>query len=352
MIVKDEAGVIRRCLESVLPVIDNWLIVDTGSIDGTPEIIQEYLKDVPGELRFSEWKNFADNRTEALNLAASMGDYTLIIDADDTLINGGLMGVRLEHDSYFVKIVNSGTTYYRQQLIRSALPWRYVGVLHEFLDCHGHDMPAGTLPWTMLCGHDGARRKDPGIFLQDTQILERELRKELPQNLRTRYQFYLAQSYKDAGLQEHAYHAYLARSEMGGWDQEVYVSLLNAAKIHINLWACSPEALALATKAWAVCPSRCEAQMLAARIWRELGVPENGLQIAQSAKEMPLPVGALFLDVWVYTYGILGEVATCAALAGDHRAAHEAALVALEKELPLETRQYFIGYCRRAMESV
>ena len=35
MIVKNERNVIERCLESVLPIIDTWQIVDTGSTDGT-----------------------------------------------------------------------------------------------------------------------------------------------------------------------------------------------------------------------------------------------------------------------------------------------------------------------------
>ncbi|MGW8788902.1 glycosyltransferase, partial [Heyndrickxia sporothermodurans] len=38
MIVKNEASVIRRCLDSVRPLIDTWVIIDTGSTDGTQDI--------------------------------------------------------------------------------------------------------------------------------------------------------------------------------------------------------------------------------------------------------------------------------------------------------------------------
>jgi glycosyltransferase involved in cell wall biosynthesis len=85
MIVKNEAPVIRRCLDSVRPIIDHWVIVDTGSTDGTQDIIREHLKDVPGELHERPWKDFAHNRSEALALARPLGGYSLIIDADDTL---------------------------------------------------------------------------------------------------------------------------------------------------------------------------------------------------------------------------------------------------------------------------
>ena len=76
---------IRRCLDSVRPIIDHWVIVDTGSTDGTQDIIREHLRDLPGELHERPWRDFAHNRSEALELARGKSDYTLIIDADDTL---------------------------------------------------------------------------------------------------------------------------------------------------------------------------------------------------------------------------------------------------------------------------
>jgi len=50
MIVKNEAQVIARCLTSVRPIIDYWVIVDTGSTDGTQETIRTLTGDLPGEL--------------------------------------------------------------------------------------------------------------------------------------------------------------------------------------------------------------------------------------------------------------------------------------------------------------
>ena len=39
MIVRNEAPVIRRCLVSLLPIIDYWVVVDTGSTDGTQDVV-------------------------------------------------------------------------------------------------------------------------------------------------------------------------------------------------------------------------------------------------------------------------------------------------------------------------
>ena len=82
MIVKNEARVIEKCLASVKPLIDSWVIVDTGSSDDTQSIIRKYMADLPGELHEKPWVNFAHNRNEALQLAKEKADYVLLIDAD------------------------------------------------------------------------------------------------------------------------------------------------------------------------------------------------------------------------------------------------------------------------------
>src|ERR1700679_683387 len=126
MIVKNEASVIRRCIDSVRPIVDHWVIVDTGSTDGTQDIIRGHLRDLPGELHERPWRDFAHNRSEALELARGKSDHILIIDADDTLeIAPGTALPRLTADSYVIEIRDSSLVYKRTQLVRSALPWRY-----------------------------------------------------------------------------------------------------------------------------------------------------------------------------------------------------------------------------------
>jgi glycosyltransferase involved in cell wall biosynthesis len=68
MIVKDEAHIIKETLESISKYIDYWIICDTGSTDDTKQIIKDFFqeKDIPGELYEDTWKDFAHNRTLAL----------------------------------------------------------------------------------------------------------------------------------------------------------------------------------------------------------------------------------------------------------------------------------------------
>ena len=77
MIVKNEAHVIQRCIDSVRPIIDHWVIVDTGSTDGTEEVVRTALADLPGTFVKRPWVDFAFNRTEALTLARPHGHYSL-----------------------------------------------------------------------------------------------------------------------------------------------------------------------------------------------------------------------------------------------------------------------------------
>lgn len=80
MVVKDEASRLAHCLQSVRPVVDEMIVLDTGSTDETAAIAQSLSAIVPT----FPWNNsFADARNEALKYAT--GDWVLVLDADETL---------------------------------------------------------------------------------------------------------------------------------------------------------------------------------------------------------------------------------------------------------------------------
>lgn len=80
LIVKNESGCIRECLESIKG-IDEIVIVDTGSEDNTVEICREYTKKVYTDYKWND--NFSEARNKSLDKVKS--DYVLIIDADEVL---------------------------------------------------------------------------------------------------------------------------------------------------------------------------------------------------------------------------------------------------------------------------
>src|SRR5579872_6232447 len=229
MIVKNESRVIRRCLDSVMPYIDYWVIVDTGSTDGTQDIIKEHLKNIPGELHEKPWKNFGENRTEAYALTKDKGEYILLMDADDTLeYEKDFQFSPLTHDAYNMWRGTKSYSYLRPQIIKANLPWKWVGVTHEYLACD-HAYTSDTLEKVRyMSGDGGASSFDPKKFHKNIKLLKEGIKKE-PNNVR--YAFYLAESYRDAGQKGKALEWYQKRINMGGWDEEIFWSKLQIAQI-------------------------------------------------------------------------------------------------------------------------
>lgn len=77
VIAKDEAAVIRRCLESVAWA-DEIIVLDSGSTDGTVEICQACMARVEAT---ADWPGFGVQKNRVLALAT--GDWVLSIDADE-----------------------------------------------------------------------------------------------------------------------------------------------------------------------------------------------------------------------------------------------------------------------------
>lgn len=323
MIVKNEAPVIRRCLDSVLPFIDHWLIVDTGSTDGTQEIVRRHLAHLPGELVERPWVNFAHNRSEALALARGRADYVFVIDADETVeADPGWELPELVADSYDVEMRYGAYTYLRKQLVRDALPWRYSGVLHEYIHCEEAGSDALLPGIRTVPRHDGARARDPLTYRRDALLLESALLDD-PGN--TRYVFYLAQSYRDAGDYEQAARHYRRRVEMGGWAEEVWFSLYQLAQIAEGTEKPWPEALAAYLAAYQHSPDRAEPLFRIGVHHQAAGEHAVAHLFFSRGMRLPVPAGnRLFVDRNVYDYLLPVEYAVSAFYVGDHAEAIDA----------------------------
>ena len=234
MIVKNESEVIRRALDSAKNWVDYWVIVDTGSTDGTQQIIQEHMKDIPGQLIERPWKNFAHNRNEAMEYALTKGEYILFLDADDWFeVEPDFRFPELIEDAYTVLWHHGeGCTYPKIQLIKSDPSWYWEGVWHEGLFSRRPHSVNHLSNIKYIYGADGFSSKNPEKFLQAVAVFQKALEDE-PNN--TRYVFYLAESLRDAGKPEEALNQYLKRSKMGGWEEEIFWSLLQVGHLKNTL---------------------------------------------------------------------------------------------------------------------
>jgi glycosyltransferase involved in cell wall biosynthesis len=315
MIVRNETHIICETLDSVAPFISSWVIADTGSDDGTQDLIRQHMAalGIPGELHERPWRDFGRNRTEALELAQDHADYILVMDADDKIV-GTPDFDRLDADVYLMRLSDASIVHWRAQLFRNGAPVRYVGVVHEtpvwddssiisFLKS-GYHIESRRL---------GARNKDPKKYERDRDLLLGEVERE-PEN--ARWVFYLAQTYFDLGDYVNARHWYARRIELGGWDQETYYAMFKLAESLKHLDETWPDVQDAYLRAWEFRPTRAEALHAIAFHYRSAEHYPLGYLFAERAAQIPLPEDFLFVTAGVYAWCAIDEQAVCAGWIG------------------------------------
>lgn len=255
MIVKNEAKIIRRLFDSVVNIIDFYCISDTGSTDGTPEVIEEYFSKTTKTgkvLRTGKFTNFAYDRTLALQACQQLpADYVLLMDADMILqIGPKFKKSDIKLDCYNV-LQGSEKFYYNNLRIARNMPgYKYIGVTHEYVD-RPPNSKMGSMSKDQLfildIG-DGGCKADK--YERDIKLLTQGIKDE-PEN-EVRYRFYLANSYFDTGKFREAIEQYQKRIALKGWVQEVWYSWYRIGKCYkalketgnmVDAWLCGYEVL-------------------------------------------------------------------------------------------------------------
>ncbi|MFJ3387589.1 glycosyltransferase [Lysinibacillus sp. NPDC086135] len=147
MIVKNEEEVLGRCLQSVKHIVDEIIIVDTGSTDDTKEIAKKF----DAKIYDFEWCNdFSKARNYAFSLANK--DYILWIDADDVIEEKEqLKLIKLKENlseeidtvsmPYILSVSESGDVGYqirRHRLAKRERQFKWEGKVHEVLLVSGN----------------------------------------------------------------------------------------------------------------------------------------------------------------------------------------------------------------------
>ena len=339
MIVRDAADFITQTLQSVVPYIDDWVIVDTGSVDNTKQVVQNFFDNagLNGQLVERPWIGFAHNRTEAIALCVGRADYAFMIDADD-LVEGQIDLSHLDAAGYCVRF-GPHNVYWRPALFSLNKNWEFRGAVHEYAVCLEGD-PTVNLngDYNFVFRSLGNRGKDPQKFQRDIDVLLAEYEKD-PNDPRT--VFYLAQSYRDHGDAEKAIEWYRHRSDMHGWDEETFVATLELGKLLVQTKAEAEFVVETFERAWQLRSSRAEALVELARFHRTNDHWLDGYLAAYRASSTPFPEeDRLFVDASAYRWRALDELAICASQLGNHQEAISACHRLLTSpHLPFDQRE-------------
>ena len=189
MIVRNEEDVLARCLETAASLVDEIVIVDTGSADRTREIAERFTSRV---YHFDWIEDFAAARNYAFSLAEM--DYCMWLDADDVILEADQAAfqtlketldpavnvVMAKYNTGFDAYGNVTFSYFRERLIKNHAGMWWEGAVHEAIT------PVGQVLYSdFAITHRKLRPSDPE---RNLRIYEKQL--EQGAELEPRQQFY------------------------------------------------------------------------------------------------------------------------------------------------------------------
>jgi len=237
MIVKNEEQVLARCLSSLQGLVDEIIIVDTGSTDKTKEIAKQFTNHI---YDFQWVDDFAKARNFSFSKATK--DYILWLDAADLLhererthfLNLKKVLINIEADSvimdYFLAVDQHGNPTYsvkRNRLVKRSCHFNWVGAVHEYLSVHGTVIQSDIA--ITHCKEQAHTDRNLNIYKQ---------REEQGKPFSARDLFYYGNECRDQALYEEAiekYNQFLATKQ--GWIEDEIAAYLNLADCYEKLKA-------------------------------------------------------------------------------------------------------------------
>ena len=237
VMVKNGGDEFVSMLESNLPFIDRWTILDTGSTDNTVDNVCRIMACKPGNLYQEPFVNFSVSRNRCLELAGTCCTYNIMLDDTYHLkenVKDFLQYIRGDQyaDSFSLYITQNDIAYASNRIFKSKKDLKYKYSIHEVIQeednvnviipkdrAYIYDMPSDKLAVRT------ANRKQ-----QDIEMLLQEIEKN-PDDPRPYY--YMAQTYVGMNQQENAYAWFIRRIEhvKNGFQQEKHEACLEAGRI-------------------------------------------------------------------------------------------------------------------------
>lgn len=217
MIVRDEEKQLGACLDSVKDAVDEIIILDTGSTDGTKTLARSYTPHVFDYL----WKDdFADARNTSFSYATK--PFILWLDADDVLDptqREKLVALKARlHDSvdavmmpYHYAFDEGGAptlVFERERIVRRDAGFLFAGKVHEAMAVSGH-----VLHEDIIIRHTG--RHGESSNRRNLEIYEKWIKSG--EKMAARDWYYYARELKNAGKTREAVKAFDVFLAMDGW---------------------------------------------------------------------------------------------------------------------------------------
>lgn len=226
MIVKDEEKWLGPCLDSVKDVVDEIIIVDTGSTDGTKALAESYGAKV---FDFKWIDDFAAARNFAFSKATQ--EFILWLDADDRLdgaekLKGVLAALQpqftcvlMQYFYGFDEFGNCTALHMKNRVVKNDGNFTWKGRIHEDLIPIMTTGVSSTVDVAVYHRADGER-----VRASSERNLKVALSEYKERPLDPRVVFNVANSYVGMGRHEEAIKFYLEYLTKSGWDEEKYIA--------------------------------------------------------------------------------------------------------------------------------
>jgi glycosyltransferase involved in cell wall biosynthesis len=364
-IMKNEAHVITRMLNSIRPIVDIICLVDTGSTDNTIEVVKNWGEQNKIETHVFErpFDNFENSRNYSIQMAREVTQgrgndfWGFWLDADEMIeILPNFSKNNINKDLYMFNTYINVMKYTRNECYKLDKPFRFYGPVHEFIVCDDKNITSGLMDGlNVRVQMDGGSWKGniPEKYKSHAFVLEKyiDANRQDP-----RWIFYTAQSYHDSAClpdnrEENEerlrrsikyYRERISRPD--GYPEEIFYSQFRVGTIMRVLEEPFNKTLNELMKAYAMDPLRAEPIKAIIDHYLSVGEWHHAYLYSKFAKvnfhqKNPYPQRLLFVDESLYIWKILEVHAAACFYTGRKDEAKQTFLemVEISKQQP----QYF-----------
>lgn len=363
-ICKDESHVVERMLNSAKSITDLIVVNDTGSTDGTQDLIRKFGEEnnIPTYVFERQFDNFENSRNHAMQKLRDVVEelnwdpndvHGYWFDCDELLIIDEKFNKKqFTKDLYMINTYIGQMKYTRNTFFRVSKPFRWYGPIHEFIVCDDRTITSGVaenvhvdvkMEGASWQGNIPAKYKSHAF----------ELEKYIDENRNDpRWIFYTAQSYHDSAstgdrLEDEErlrrsikyYNERLNRTD--GYAEEIYYSQFRIGTIMMAMerpWSETHQAL---LKAYSIDPLRGESIKTIIDYYLKVGEWHNAYLYSKFAKvnfhgKNPYPKRLLFVDQTLYEWKFLEAHAAASFYTGrmDEAKANYQEILEIQKRRP------------------